>query len=288
MILFIGNSYTFVNDLDAVTESAFEAAGTDVDTTRLATAGYRFADHVVQTQVPGSAWEEALITGSTDWSYVILQEQSQIPGFPHDNPEWALSLSSAKTLDGLVRDNHADTLLLVTWGRRDGDPGNPEMYPDYPTMQAALVEGYRAYAAELSTDERPVFVAPVGLAWQRIYDASADPLAHDSLFWRLYADDGSHPSPAGTYLAACVLYATLTGDSPEGLPSDLPDAPALQEAAARAVLDDPSGQVYPWELDDPVGEPVDTDVLADGHGCDTSGRSGAWILGLLLVARRRR
>jgi hypothetical protein len=33
----------------------------------------------------------------------------------------------------------------------------------------------------------------------------------------LHADDGSHPTPRGTFLAACVMYATLTGRTPQGL-----------------------------------------------------------------------
>ncbi|MCQ2992474.1 hypothetical protein NLO72_25115, partial [Pseudomonas tremae] len=37
----------------------------------------------------------------------------------------------------------------------------------------------------------------------------------------LYDQDGSHPSPAGSYLAGLVLYATLTGNTVEGLPAKL-------------------------------------------------------------------
>ena len=49
----------------------------------------------------------------------------------------------------------------------------------------------------------------------------------------------THPSPAGSYLAACVHFATLFGASPvgneytAGLPAD--DAELLQRAAARAA-----------------------------------------------------
>jgi hypothetical protein len=35
----------------------------------------------------------------------------------------------------------------------------------------------------------------------------------------LYIDDGSHPAPAGSYLAALVMYSTLTGRSPGGAPA---------------------------------------------------------------------
>jgi hypothetical protein len=53
----------------------------------------------------------------------------------------------------------------------------------------------------------------VGIAWQQA-------LAADFKF-SLYAPDGSHPSPEGSYLAACVFYATLLGKSPEGLPAQV-------------------------------------------------------------------
>jgi hypothetical protein len=53
-------------------------------------------------------------------------------------------------------------------------------------------------------------VAPVGRAWER---ASRDPEL------KLHTADGSHPNERGTYLAACVLYATLTNRSPVGLGS---------------------------------------------------------------------
>ena len=37
----------------------------------------------------------------------------------------------------------------------------------------------------------------------------------------LYQPDKSHPAPGGSYLAACVFYATITGKSPVGLPGEL-------------------------------------------------------------------
>ena len=57
----------------------------------------------------------------------------------------------------------------------------------------------------------------------------------------LWQGDGTHPSQAGTYLAACVFYATIFRQSPVGLGdrgglSDQ-DARDLQSAAGSAVLD---------------------------------------------------
>lgn len=71
-------------------------------------------------------------------------------------------------------------------------------------------------------------MVPVGEAWQRL-------LARDPTI-ALWQDDGSHPAPAGTYLAACVLVRTLFGKSPVGLGDHggLPDtlATEIQQVAA--------------------------------------------------------
>jgi hypothetical protein len=52
----------------------------------------------------------------------------------------------------------------------------------------------------------------VGLAWKEAFRRLPGIILHDK--------DGSHPAPLGTYLGACVFYATLFGASPAGLPAD--------------------------------------------------------------------
>ena len=75
-------------------------------------------------------------------------------------------------------------------------------------------------------------VAPVGSTWYMV--------RHDHPEINLWQGDGSHPSRAGTYLAACVLYASIFQRSPEGLSfhGGLSDEQArvLQEEASENVL----------------------------------------------------
>jgi hypothetical protein len=63
----------------------------------------------------------------------------------------------------------------------------------------------------------------------------------------------SHPTRSGTYLAACVFYAALFGESPEGLEYTgglgSGEAAILQSIAAETVLQDPTR----WHLPDSVG-----------------------------------
>lgn len=77
--------------------------------------------------------------------------------------------------------------------------------------------------------ETGVHIAPVGVAWSWVEDRRPD--------INLYADDREHPSLAGSYLTACVLYATIMSENPEGagLPpefsTDRETARFLQQAA---------------------------------------------------------
>jgi hypothetical protein len=96
-------------------------------------------------------------------------------------------------------------------------------------MQQGLFDGYMSIVHELDTR-----VAPVGVAWAEAHKQNPQ--------LNLWQDDGSHPAMQGTYLAACVFYATIFDESPEGLSyrSDLSkdEAQWLQKVAADAVLQD--------------------------------------------------
>lgn len=62
-------------------------------------------------------------------------------------------------------------------------------------------------------NEVGALVIPVGLAFEESYRRRPD--------FRLHKDyDGSHPNLNGTYLAACVVFASLHGRSPVGNPYD--------------------------------------------------------------------
>ena len=75
---------------------------------------------------------------------------------------------------------------------------------DYESMQAQINYGYMTIAQELT-----VPIAPVGESWLRAVDQYPDLI--------LWQADGSHPSEEGTYLTACVFYAVIFHESPNGL-----------------------------------------------------------------------
>lgn len=92
--------------------------------------------------------------------------------------------------------------------------------------------GYVAMA-----EQNNATLAPVGLAWKEAMDNDTDSLIN------LFSQDNSHPSVSGTYLTACVMYATLFQKSPigakyfAGLSEN--DALFLQQVAEDVVLNEP-------------------------------------------------
>jgi hypothetical protein len=102
-------------------------------------------------------------------------------------------MRSGLALDAEVRKHGARTILFMTWAGRDR-----------PEMLERVVEAYEELARESDA-----IVAPVGLAWGNARDALPT--------LDLYAQEGIHPTPAGSYLTACVFFSTIFGASPEGL-----------------------------------------------------------------------
>jgi hypothetical protein len=215
-VLFIGNSYTYVNDLPGLFAGLARKGGHPVVVDMVAPSGWTLAEHA-------SSPETAARIRGTTWSFVVLQEQSLVPALAP--ARIAGMYPAVRRLTRSIRSLGAEPVLLLTWGTRAGmaDQG----FADYPSMQAALTEGYLTIAAELD-----LRVAAVGEAWEAA-------MAQDPAL-PLWDSDGEHPALAGSYLAACVLYATLFHQSPEGLPGprELPRGAArqVQAVAARTVL----------------------------------------------------
>jgi hypothetical protein len=226
-VLFVGNSYTTVNDLPSVFVSLARSGGHRVETGTAAGDGWTLADHA------GSPATAAKLA-SAKWDIVVLQEQSQIPSV--DQLRQAQMYPAARRLVSSIRNQGARPLFYLTWARRDGWPENG--MPNFASMQSAIDDGYLAIAGE----ERAA-VAPVGYAWSALLGQEAPA--------GLWQDDGSHPTAAGTYLAACVFYATIFRESPKGLAyhSSLSaeEAAKVQAAAAQTVLSDPAKWPAPSE-----------------------------------------
>lgn len=218
------------------------------------------------------------------WTWTILQEQSEIPGMWEVSDEFDTSFEALGTLNEWIAKNGGDTLLLMTWGRHTFDKYNPTLYPDFVTMQQRLAEGYYRYQEEISTEKRPVKIIPAGLAYKAIYDTSSpNATALFTDFSRLYEDhDSAHlgyPSMAGSYLTACVMYATISGNdvrkskwAPDGV--DPTFSERLRAVAAETV--------ERFDKNGPGKKKPDY-VPTDGRGGNSTKKKGHPVLIFLLL-----
>ncbi|MBS1789408.1 MAG: hypothetical protein JST85_16905 [Acidobacteria bacterium] len=194
-ILFLGNSYTYFNNLPQMLSGlAASANPSQIVETEMVTAG----GAMLKSLWAGGRPQAALAKGK--WDYVVLQEQStlgltkMVDGIPQINDPKDFH-ASVRTIDAEIKKTGAKPLLYMTWARKDS-----------PENQSKLTNAYQSIGKELGDK-----VAPVGLAWQAVLKARPN--------FELHVADKSHPTPAGSYLAACVFYATIFGKSPVGLAS---------------------------------------------------------------------
>jgi len=215
-VLFLGNSYTYVNDLPGTFAGLAWSGGHGVKADSMATGGETLAGHLADA---GTVARLDL----HKWDFVVLQEQSEIPAF--EASRQTTMNPSARALVSMIRERNEMPMFFMTWAHSGGLPDSG--LPDYPSMQRQIDAGYMGIAQELHA-----MVAPVGDTWSIVRRQSPD--------IELWAPDGSHPSTAGTYLAACVFYAAIFRESPSGLAfaDGLAGetAAALQNAAASNVL----------------------------------------------------
>jgi PKD repeat protein len=225
-VLFIGNSYTYVNDLPQLLKNLALSFGDTIYTDQYTPGGYQFNQHAVDATTLSKI-------ASLNWDYVVLQEQSQKPSFPPTQVQSDV-YPYATILNNAIKTNSActETVFYMTWGRKNGDASNCSFYPPlctYEGMQQRLRESYMEMSAtNLAT------TSPVGVAWKNFRDTYPTV--------ELYSADESHPSLHGSYLAACVFYATLYQKSsigssyiPAGISAN--DALNIQTIATNTVLD---------------------------------------------------
>jgi hypothetical protein len=193
-VLFVGNSLTEKNDLPN-TFKQFAAASSlhaDVEVHSITPGGAFLCDH-------WKRGEAVALLREKHPTFLVLQGQSTEP------------LSAAKSFEASVRLFKAEadragatTVLFATWARPGGDPYYKEATSggSPAAMQSRLNSIYASLAKSIGAT-----LAPVGLAFERAQQ--------DSAGIRLL-DGTQHPSPAGTYLAAAVLFRAMFNASPVG------------------------------------------------------------------------
>ena len=216
-VLFVGNSYTYCNNLPTLLQDLATTAGKALEARMVTSGGKSLEWHWYNPETLDAI-------GKGPWDFVVLQDHSL-----HAIEEPDKLRSAATKLAGRIRAGNATPVLYVTWARQH-----------IPEMQDTITATYLQVAREIGAR-----VAPVGPAWRKALAAAPGLVLH--------TEDRSHPNLLGSYLAACVFYATLFGETPVGLSNTFQlqegvtavidkDKAALLQQMAWAAVREPGGQ----------------------------------------------
>lgn len=237
-VLFIGNSYTDVNNLPDVLRRMAAAGGDSLYYKASVPGGTTFEQHAAL-----AATLNLIAQGS--WDYVVLQEQSQRPSF-NDGQVANEVYPYAHKLDSLVHAYSpcAKTVFYMTWGRKNGDASNCAVWPPVCTYQG--MDSLLQLRYSIMGEQNNAMISPVAKVWRRLRNTAGAP--------ELYQADESHPQPAGTYAAALSFYALLFQKNPESTTFNFSLTAAqanMIKTAAKAVVYDSLGywkrfSSWPW------------------------------------------
>ena len=153
-ILMMGNSYTSSNSLSVRLDSILTDSGEDAQVTSITSGGLKLSEHAERADTPGHSWNTSL---QQRYDYVILQDQSQVPGLSIDTEYWQDSLEGLIYLNQRIDSEGGDTILFMTWAWMNGS----WMHPDFTSMQRSVARGYEMYNENITTTNRPTYIAPV-------------------------------------------------------------------------------------------------------------------------------
>jgi hypothetical protein len=201
-ILMLGNSHTTANNLPDMLAELLRA-GRPGKTVVVMTSGWGFLDEHLRNAATRRLFN------SQKWSAVVFQAQQYSQSGTVDYPTTA-----AVEWVRMARAQQAVPVMFPEWSRRD-------------VTETKLIFDLHVSIAQ----QQAACVAPIPQAW----DLAA--VRFPSM--TLHASDGNHSAPDGAFLAALILYGTLTGESPLNLPVlATVDVSEQSQTRLRAVADE--------------------------------------------------
>lgn len=236
-VLFVGNSYTEVNNLPSLVQSVARSVGDDIEYQSHTPGGCTFQQHCTNNSMT--------LIQSGAWDVVVLQEQSQLPSFPDGQVATECLPYAAQLVSAVYAANDCtEPMFYMTWGRKNGDRSNAAAFPPLGTYEGMDSLLYLRYM--MMAHNNDASVCPVGRVWHYLRDNHPD--------IELYSADESHPSMAGSYAAACAFYAMIFHKDPTAITYNpgIKDehASIIRSVAATVVL----GQMDSWTRPLPVAD----------------------------------
>ena len=191
-VLFVGNSFTYYNDIPTLTQNICRDLGYDITCDSITKGAHTLEKFADKNDEFGSKVYTKL-NSTKDYDYLILQEQSTRSYENYDS--FKKGVTGLKNLSDSTQKN-CEVRLYATWGF---DLDNSENKKNVITaMEAKVNEYYTKLSNELNLK-----IHQVGKAFTKAF------LEHNEI--NLYHTDYRHPSYAGSYLSALVHAGSLTG-----------------------------------------------------------------------------
>ena len=198
-ILFVGNSYLYYNDslhnhVKRIAEEIGPHSPGEYQYKSATISGSRLSHHDV-----GSLAEPGSLGVEEPFELVVLQGGSRETLTNKNRAEFrAQATKHAEN----IRATGAEVALYMTHAY-------VRPHPQFdPGMFDKIRQTYVAVGNDLEA-----LVIPVGLAFERAYRERPEVMLHETF-------DGTHPNMLGTYLAACVVYQSIYGQSVIGIEYD--------------------------------------------------------------------
>jgi hypothetical protein len=204
-ILFIGNSFTYYNSLHTLVKGFLSAANMPVYTYEYAQPGISVGDTIQGNQNHMNNPLVYTLIRNTDWDFVLLQDRQS--RFIQDSgvfPQESLVIEGHLRIRDSLHYYHpcAKMLWFAGWGLKNGQA------PQWPTgisMIDHIAVNYRVL-----NDTAKDVIAPIGLAWKSTI------LNNPEI--ELWDPDWEHPSLAGSFLTAAVVYGVVSQGNLQLLP----------------------------------------------------------------------
>ncbi len=188
-VLFIGNSFTYYNNIPKLTEEIAKSLGYDFVSDSVTCGAHTLTKFADSEDTYGKQVYSKL-NSSNDYDYVILQDQST-----RSYSNYSAFKTAVDTLNKLVKktQDHAETRLYATWAYEEMSSTK-----SISEQEQIIRDKYTQCGNELD-----IKVHNVGKAFTKIYEENKS--------INLYFTDNKHPSHYGSFLSAHVHAMSILG-----------------------------------------------------------------------------
>ena len=245
-VLFIGNSFTFYNNMPFIFKDIATSKGKNVIVDTCVSGGKDLNFHSKRART-------YQMIKARKWDYVILQGHSNEFAQPDSKVDTMTFPYAKQIIDSIRLFNPCTRVnLYMTWGYKNG---NKKWKPiaTYDSMQMRIESQYLRFADKLNTG-----VHPVGMVWKEVRESNPE--------INLYHEDRFHPILSGSYLSACTHFTTIFGETPykntAQVDLDSFQREVIEIAATKTVLNNLARWRYL-----PVQRPLETgfDIIQNGN-----------------------